>query len=44
MAVCRKERVCKGSISMTCEEALKKLYEVIDKEAEEIDVQQVEEH
>lgn len=29
---------------MTCEEALRKLYEVIDKEASEIDRQEVEEH
>jgi mycothiol system anti-sigma-R factor len=29
---------------MTCEEALKKLYEVVDKEASEIDVRQVREH
>jgi len=29
---------------MTCEEALKKLYEVIDKEANDIDVQKVKEH
>jgi len=29
---------------MTCEEALRKLYEVIDKEASEIDTQEVQEH
>ncbi len=31
-------------MSITCEEALKKLYEVIDKEADEVDTKKVQEH